>query len=791
MNSALNAKPGCAISRTPDRYRTRRLAPWIRRRILGFLPLLLLSSATAQTVSIAPLGQWPGVNRAEPVPHRYATAGQYAFVPAGQGGLVIVDLADPARPRRVGAYQTGGWIRDVAVSGSIACVVEDPYDHPTWTRLPQLLVLDVADPSQPTLLGRYEPDPGGTFAGKLFAVKQAGHYAFVADQGVLSSTGSSYIRGGLHIVDLSDPTAPRRVSGINSGTVNGVVVTGNNAYLAAGQTGLLIADIADPTAPRVVGSANLGGFWVTDVLVSEDRAYVETGVGNGIYIFDISNVRAPRQLGTVPSFNSAAVAAKGPYLVRLDEFPLWWDATPALRVVDCTSPSQPVIVGEYDINHFQDRIWLAMARGDQLHLYGRTSQGNVLETIDLSQSHNPHRIASATFGLGGSAAQDVKVSGHYAYLADQTGLRVLDVLDPLKPQSVAEVLVAPPGGWEIGESEVRRLELHGHLVGIVEDWGVKGGLDRHSRLHLLDISNPAMPSRRGTYEYGGFISDVVLKGNHAFLSTYGVRMNDEFFGGGLEVLDLSSPGDPMLVDIIPTEGLANAIATSGNLLLVGTSAIWNRPSPGGIEVFDISNPSQPRRIGLWESDREWLPFYPRRIIVSGGLAWTLVDSRGLRAIDISNPANPVAVTDYLGGDIAPFAMAGDRLVGGGGLQVFDVSDPTNPSLLGQMHTGAYVPQSAAIAVVDDHVYLASRVKGLQIFRIESVVAGPQLSVELIGKDLLLRWPSTATGFTPESNTDPTSTTWDPVHGTPQVNGDQYELAVPTDGPALFFRLRKP
>jgi hypothetical protein len=265
MHLSPNDRPRVVDGHHADRPLTRYYAPWIQRAALVLVPVLLLVYATAQTVTITPLGQWPGYNYAAPFPasayrvlDRYAISGQYAFVPAGLGGLVIVDLADPAQPRRVTAYQTGNWIRDVAVSGSIACAVDDP-DDPTLSRLPQLLVLDVANPSQPALLGRYEPDPGGAAAGKLFAVKQAGHYAFVADQGMWSSSLNRYTGGGLHVVDLSDPTAPRRVAGINSATVNGVVVANDYAYLAAREAGLLIVDIADPTAPRVVGSASVGG----------------------------------------------------------------------------------------------------------------------------------------------------------------------------------------------------------------------------------------------------------------------------------------------------------------------------------------------------------------------------------------------------------------------------------------------------------------------------------------------------------------------------------------------------
>ena len=799
MNLSPNDRPRLVDGHHADRPLTRSCAPWIQRAALVLVPVLLLVYASAETATITPLGRWPGVNRAEPFPargygvlDRYATSGHYAFVSAGLGGVVIVDLADPAPPRRVAAHQTEGWISDVAVSGSIACVV----DRPNWTqsRLPELLVLDVANPSQPTFLGSYEPDTSATSAGNLFAVTMAGHYAFVADQGVWSSSLNGPTRGGLHVVDLSDPRAPRRVAGINSAPVYGVVVSGNYAYLAAVQSGLLVVDIADPTAPRVVGSASLGGHHARDLLVVGDRAYV---YGGDVWIFDISNPRAPRELARHFGHWTTLVSANGPYLHVLEQRPPWTFETTAVQVMDYTMPTQPVILGEYNISHFQNEIRLAMVRDDRLHLYGKTSQGTVLETLDISQPYNPYRIASARFDLGGSAAQDVKVSGHHAYLADQTGLRIFDISDPLNPDWVTDIEVASLGGWEIGESRVRRLEFHGHLVGILEDWLVKGEAYERSRLHLLDISNPARPSRRGTYEYGGFISDVVLKGNYAFLASYGVFMNSEFFDGGLEVLDLSSPGDPMLVNIIPTEGRAGAVAASGDLLLVGTSG----PSPG-IEIFDISDPSQPRRIALWEPEQGQLAFHPSRrgLTISGSLAWINAEHPGLLVIDISNPSHPITASHKVGG-VGYLDITGDRLFGyrwaatqdGGGyqLQEFDVSDPANPRLVGQMPAGAYVADPAAITVVDNHVYLASRVEGLRIFRVDPANLVPQLVIGVTGNDLHLRWPSTATGFELESSVSLESTTWDPVPGTPRLNGDEFELTIPTDGAARYWRLRKP
>ena len=39
------------------------------------------------------------------------------YVAAGPGGIIIFDVADPAKPKQVGKFETGGYIFDVSKSG--------------------------------------------------------------------------------------------------------------------------------------------------------------------------------------------------------------------------------------------------------------------------------------------------------------------------------------------------------------------------------------------------------------------------------------------------------------------------------------------------------------------------------------------------------------------------------------------------------------------------------------------------------------------------------------------------
>ena len=69
---------------------------------------------------------------------------------------------------------------------------------------------------------------------------------------------------------------------------------------------------------------------------------------------------------------------------------------------------------------------------------------------------------------------------------------------------------------------------------------------------------------------------------------------------------------------------------------------------------------------------------------------------------------------------------------------------------------------------------------------------PRLSARIQGNQLILSWPTSATGFAAYATTvlGP-GANWSPVSGTPTVVGDRYELAVPLgDAPQRYFRLQR-
>jgi hypothetical protein len=55
----------------------------------------------------------------------------------------------------------------------------------------------------------------------------------------------------------------------------------------------------------------------------------------------------------------------------------------------------------------------------------------------------------------------------------------------------------------------------------------------------------------------------------------------------------------------------------------------------------------------------------------------------------------------------------------------------------------------------------------------------------------LRWPTAATGFVLQQNTNLATTNWVPAPGAPSTNGTNSVISFPLTNPQSYFRLREP
>jgi len=239
------------------------------------------------------------------------------------GAFRVLDVADPTQPEILGGISTyyGSW--EVAVA-------EPPYVVFVETTAKRLNVVDVSVPTSPQLVGSIAP----AAVYDLHGLEVIGRYAYVGARLRPESVA------GLAVFDLVDPTNPVLASTLplpDSHAMH-VEISGNIAYVvtSGGFGHLALVDVTDPVHPALLSTLEVGGG--RDVRVRDDLAYLAIDYV-GLEIVDVSDPLGPQLLSTLE-------AAERAHDVDLDgDFAyvasLWW----GMNVVDVSDPAHPVLLG--------------------------------------------------------------------------------------------------------------------------------------------------------------------------------------------------------------------------------------------------------------------------------------------------------------------------------------------------------------------------------------------------------------------------------------------------------------
>ena len=250
-------------------------------------------------------------------------SGKYAYIgttDAILGGnnedFQIYDISNPSNPQRVGGVNVGTLSVDsIYVSGKYAYIgTLDAYFNAE-----DFQIYDISNPSSPRRVG-------GVNITNLSSARiyVSGKYAYIG-------TWNAYTNAeDFQIYDISNPTNPSRVGGVDFGTNYGVYslyVSGKYAYigtkdaiLGGNNEDFQIYDISNPSNPQRVGGVDLGTY-VYSVYVSGKYAYIGTnnatlgGNNEDFQIYDISNPSNPQRVGgvNVGSNNVLSVYVSGKY----------------------------------------------------------------------------------------------------------------------------------------------------------------------------------------------------------------------------------------------------------------------------------------------------------------------------------------------------------------------------------------------------------------------------------------------------------------------------------------------
>ena len=519
-----------------------------------------------------------------PDPDCFAPVGHWDVVVTNPGGGETATLGGGFRVleglkiKPLGVF--GGRINKTVVVGNLAYVGRGSY----------LVILDVSDPANIVELGSID------LLDAVYDLDVEGGYAFVC---------TPYGPLGFCIVDVSDPTRPELVvgglrpsSGSNAWQTSAVLVHGNTAYVGWGATTpgefgrLLAIDVTDPWSIDPNASGLFHGFVEGDygscigaAVIAGDLLYAfgcgepAQWVSGQLRIFDLStDPLNPIERGHVVIERSdeklAYVAVEGTLVyVAAENTPYPDPSRHHLVVIDASNPDLPFILARHEefsgiLGPGKDWAGLEVA-GGIAHV--TASHGFVL--LDVTDPFSPPGVLSE-FLTNGEPAR-ATVAGSTWYLPDDAaGLNVRDITDPTDP-----VLV----GNYASPALMRRMVKRGDLLYVT---------DRHLGVTVLDVSEPRRPVLVAQHQSGlgpnppGFRSWQY--GAHGIAERDGLLYVAAYYGG-IEVLDVSDPANPVLAGGLEFAPDCYSIGLDlfGDLAIVGRKCADNLFSE--IVVFDISD----------------------------------------------------------------------------------------------------------------------------------------------------------------------------------------------------------
>lgn len=619
-------------------------------------------------ISFEVLGQYGGL------PAAVAAADGVAYAGFGPR-LVTLDVSDPANPRMLGETSLlEDNIRDIALVDGLVYLAAGRAG---------LAIVDVTDVANPTIVSA-GPNYGGAHPPSAYTVQVDGQMAYLTD----------YQRtdGKLSLLqfNISDPAAPMIVSSAELQVNDSVVVDGGRVVIA-GNGRIQLRDSAE--LGEVAGVARIaGGDYQTQVIVEGDRAFVvQSGSVAGVEVFDISDVANPVVVGEITPveiFIGTQAVADETTIYSVGTFGEFGFCDSQITVIDI-SGEEPVGLPQLSPEVCVTDVF---AGGGLLFVSGRSG----LRIFDVSNPGAAELVGSFVNPDGFHGAEGVALNGDVTYIlaGEGSGAEIRTV--SLNGET-AELLNAMP----LGGTVILDLFLANNAL-IAPQW--------QGWLQTFSLADPIMPASLFTPESEGGFSTGDIFSNVLDGDVFYIPIVDGVLIGGIGVVDLSDPANPVLVSTFETGDyqVMHMVAGNGYLYALAQGDSQN------IHIYDLDDPLAPVAVATVA-----MPEYTKRLGLVGNTLYAACDSfncQSLFAIDVTEPGaaeiNGRWQMNAAADELVPF---GDGLFlmtdYEDGIWVLDVSDPENPLVAGRLQLpGDY----ARLKVVDGVVYAAVYDGGLYI-----------------------------------------------------------------------------
>ncbi len=224
------------------------------------------------------------------------------------------------------------------------------------------------------------------------------------------------------------------------------------------------------------------------------------------------------------------------------------------------------------------------------------------------------------------------------------------------------------------------------------------------------------PKLLSTYSIvNGQASGLAINGNKVFLANG---------GAGLQIIDVSDPGNPMWLSTyyFAAGGWPFGVVINGDIAFIAAGI-------EGIQIINVSNLGTPSFLSSYPVDNSGEAIH---VTLNGSIAF-VADSISLQIIDVSNMSNPRLLSSYAV-SAQEVAVSNDKVFVAAryaGLQVFDASNLSNPSLLSTIYPVGTNGVTYGVTINGSVAFVADGYAGLQILNISDESNPDLLSTFLV------------------------------------------------------------
>ncbi len=362
--------------------------------------------------------------------------------------------------------------------------------------------------------------------------------------------------------------------------------------------------------------------------------------------------------------------------------------------------SIPVIGFAETIDYLTSTLWTKANEVKVSGEYAYCDFDNGLLILDISEPSNPTFVSQML--LGGNERK-ISISGNYLYVAnDIYGLQLIDVSDLENPELI-----------EIYETENKAVgvDVYYNYVFVTTAWIDDVSGDDFCEVLIYEISNPGSLEQIGQLSafFSLPITDVFVNENHIFTTYGGSRLIQGYniLFGGVAVFEMDDISNPQLIADYQIHELGfNAVFANDNYAYVSNSV-------GGLQIFNI------QYLGSIFLESEYpTPGYARDISVIDNYAFIADGNYGIQVFDVTDSQSPALIANYQDGNhVTKFDIINDFVYTSSNttIRIIDVSEPTNAFLTGSYHTPYEIQH---VYVSGNYAAVSMENSGLQIVNIE-------------------------------------------------------------------------